>query len=147
VDKGHGRIEERTLWSSSRFADHIEWPALGQVFVLRREVIACKTAKRSQHLTYGITSVPPMEADAARLLAVTRQHWSIENGLHYRRDVTFNEDRCRMKSHRGAEALAVCNNLALGLIRHAGWKNVADARRYYAASPEEALQLILRPDT
>ena len=50
-----------------------------------------------------------------------------------------------MKSHTAAEALAVCNNLALGLIRHAGWKNVAEARRFYAANIRQALLLILRP--
>ena len=86
-----------------------------------------------------------MEADATQLLKMTRGHWGIENGLHYRRDVTFKEDSCRMKSHRAAEALAVCNNLALGLIRHAGWDNVAEARRFYAANIEQALQLILSP--
>ena len=43
----------------SRFADHVDWPSLSQVFVLHREVIGCRTVKRSQHITYGITSVPP----------------------------------------------------------------------------------------
>lgn len=53
-----------------------------------------------------------MEADAQRLLELARSQWAIENGLHERREVTFKEDSCRMKSHRAAEALAVCNNLA-----------------------------------
>lgn len=144
IDKGHGRIEERVLWASSRFADQLEWPYLSQVFALRREVTDCRTQLTSCHLVYGITSLPPMEKDAPALLALTRSHWSVENGLHYRRDVTFQEDACRMKSRRAAEALAICNNLALGLIRHAGWHNVAEARRFYDAHPQQALQLILR---
>ena len=78
-----------------------------------------------------------MEADAERLPELARAHWAIENGLHYRRDVTFKEDSCRMQSHTAAEALAVCNNLALGLIRHAGWNNVAEARRFYDAHPAQ----------
>ena len=131
LEKGHGRIEERTLFSSSRLADQVEWPYLSQVFVLCSERCDTRTRRSSLKLHYGITSLAPMEADAQRLLELTRSHWAIENGLHYRRDVTFKEDSCRMKSHTAAEALAVCNNLAVGLIRHAGWDNVAEARRYY----------------
>jgi len=145
LDKGHGRLEERRLSSSSRLADQVEWPYLGQVFTIRSDRLVCQTQKRSVKTHYGITSLGPMEADAQRLLELTRAHWSIENGLHYRRDVTFQEDACRMQSHRAAEALAVCNNLALGLIRHAGWNNVAEARRFYDADPAQALQLILKP--
>ncbi|MGI9107136.1 MAG: ISAs1 family transposase [Pyrinomonadaceae bacterium] len=145
LDKGHGRIEERVLTSSSRLADQVEWPYLGQVFTIRSDRLECQTQKRSVKTHYGITSLGPMEADAQRLLELTRAHWSIENGLHYRRDVTFKEDACRMKSHTAAEALAVCNNLAVGLIRHAGWDNVAEARRYYDAYPAQALRLIVKP--
>ncbi len=145
LDKGHGRLEERRLLSSSRLADQVEWPYLGQVFTICSDRLVCRTQQRSVKTHYGITSLGPMEADAQRLLELTRAHWAIENGLHYRRDVTFKEDACRMKSHRAAEALAVCNNLALGLIRHAGWDNVAEARRYYAAYPAQALRLIVRP--
>jgi predicted transposase YbfD/YdcC len=145
LDKGHGRLEERRLCSSSRLADQVEWPYLAQVFALRSDCLECQTQKRSWKTHYGITSLGPMEADAQRLLELRRGHWAIENGLHCRRDVTFKEDSCRMKSYRAAEALAVCNNLALGLIRHAGWNNVAEARRYYDAYPAQALRLIVRP--
>jgi len=145
LDKGHGRLEERRLLSSSRLADQVEWPYLGQLFMIRSDRLVCQTQKRSVKTHYGITSLGPMEADAHRLLELTRSHWAIENGLHYRRDVTFKEDACRIKSHTAAEAVAVCNNLALGLIRHAGWNNVAEARRFYDAYPAQALQLILKP--
>lgn len=144
LDKGHGRIEERVLFSSSRLADRLEWPYLSQVFVIRSDRLELRTNKRSVKQHYGITSLQPMEADATRLLALTRGHWAIENGLHRRRDVTFQEDACRMKSHPAAEALAVFNNLALGMIRQAGWENVAEARRFYGAHIEQALRLILR---
>jgi len=144
LDKGHGRIEARVIFSSSRLADSLEWPYLSQVFVIRSERLELRTKKSSVKHHYGITSLQPMEADATRLLELTRGHWAIENGLHYRRDVTFKEDACRMKSHAAAEALAVFNNLALGIIRHAGWENVAEARRFYSAHIEQALRLILR---
>jgi predicted transposase YbfD/YdcC len=143
-DKGHGRIESRRLTSSSRIANTLDWPYLGQAFRLDRQVFTCRTQAERQETVYGLTSLPPTEAAPARLLALQRGHWSIENGLHYRRDVTFHEDACRMKSHRAAEALAVFNNLALGLMRHAGWENIAAARRHYEARLDEALGLILR---
>ena len=145
LDKGHGRIEERLLLSSSRCADRLEWPFIAQVFTIRSDRLECRTRSRSLRTHYGITSLGPMEAGATRLLELARSHWGIENGLHYRRDVTFKEDACRMKSHRAAEASAVCNNLAVGLIRHAGWDNVAEARRYYDAYPGQALRLIVEP--
>lgn len=144
LDKGHGRIEARVLFSSARLADRLDWPYLSQVFVIRSERLELRTQKRSVKHHYGITSLAPMDANATRLLELTRSHWAIENGLHYRRDVTFKEDACRMKSHPAAEALAVFNNLALGMIRHSGWENVAEARRFYSAHIEQALWLILR---
>ena len=143
LDKGHGRIEERVLFSSSRCADKLDWPFVSQVFILHSDRLDCRTQRRSLKIHYGVTSLPPMVADAERLLELMRGHWAIENGLHYRRDVTFKEDACRMKSHQAAETLAVCNNLAIGLIRHAGWDNVAEARRYYSAYPAQALRLIM----
>jgi predicted transposase YbfD/YdcC len=72
-------------------------PYLGQVYV-------CQTGRERGETVYGITSLPALEADPARLLELTRGHWGIENGLHYRRDVTLHEDGCRMKSYRAAEA-------------------------------------------
>jgi len=84
-----------------------------------------------------------MEASAERLLELTRNHWDIENRLHYCRDLTFKEDSCRTKSRQAAQALAISNNLALGMIRHKGWQNVAQARRFYAANVQKALALIL----
>lgn len=143
LDKGHGRIEERVLRSSSQLNGQVDWPYVGQVFQLCRQVYEIQSATTRSETVYGITSLPGLEADATRLLSLSRGHWSIENGLHYRRDVTFHEDATRLKSTRAAQALAVFNNLALGLLRHAGWDNIAKARRYFAAHRAEALRLIL----
>ena len=72
------------------------------------------------------------------LLDVTRQHWNIENGLHYRRDVILRKDRCRQKSAEVAECLAIFHNLAIGLLRWLGWDDPARGRRHYAAHLMEA---------
>ncbi len=144
IDKGHGRLEQRTLTTSSLLNEYLPWPGLGQVFEIEREVIELSSQRRRHEIGYGITSLTRAEANAARLLALSRAHWGIENGLHYRRDVTFREDATRMKSGPAAQVLAILNNLALGLIRRAGFDNAAAARRWFEARPEAALDLVLR---
>lgn len=93
-------------------------------------------------IVYGMTSLSPLAFRAATLLTLTRQHWSIEKRLHYRRDVTFGEDACRMKFPRAAQCLATFSNLAIGLLHWLGWENHTQARRYYDAHREAVLQLI-----
>ena len=129
LDKGHGRLEWREVLSSSRLADVTDWPGVAQVFQVTREIKEIAKGKECREVVYGITSLPPGEADAAQLLDLVRRHWSIENGLHGRRDVTFKEDACRVKSQVAGQVLAICHNLLIGLVRHLGWENVARARR------------------
>jgi len=143
LDKGHGRIEERTLTASTGLNDYLDWPGLGQVFEIKRETIICNTGQIRSETVYGITSHSVEKADAKTLLEINRAHWGIENGSHYRRDVTFGEDGCRMKSKTAAQALAVFNNLAIRLICHAGWANTAQARRHYDANIGKALRLVI----
>lgn len=143
LEKGHGRIEQRTLTASVGLNDYLDWPYLGQVFEIQRETLICNTGQTRSQTVYGITSHSVEQADARTLLEINRAHWGIENGSHYRRDVTFGEDGCRMKSRIAAEALSVFNNLAIRLICHAGWANAAQARRHYDANVGKALRLVL----
>ena len=143
IDKGHGRIEQRTLTASTDLNDYLAWPGLAQVFEIKRERYLCRTGETTTETVYGLTSHSRQRASAACLLQLNRAHWGIENGLHYRRDVTFGEDRCRIKSQTAAEALAVFNNVAIRLIAQAGWTNAAQARRYYDGNIGKALRLIL----
>lgn len=145
LDKGHGRIEHREILSSYRLANRMEFPYLAQVFQIRRKVEEIKSGKQTEQVIYGITSVVGEEAGAEELLAWTRNHWRIENGLHYRRDVTFKEDQVRRKSFNGGQIMASLNNLIIGLLRKVGWENLAKARRYYNAKIEESLKLITHP--
>jgi predicted transposase YbfD/YdcC len=143
-DKGHGRIEYRRLTTSAELAQQLDWPFVGQAFELHRERTDCRTEKVTQQIVYGITSLPSLEADAERLQGLTRLHWSIENGLHYRRDVTFHEDACRLKSAVAAEVMAIFNNLSIGLLRRF-WDNVASARRYCETHLDFTLSLVQTP--
>lgn len=145
IDKGHGRIEEREILTSFRIAGEIEFPYLEQVFRIRKKSIQVKTGKQSEQMIYGITSLPVERYGAAELLDLTRNHWRIENGLHYRRDVTFKEDAVQKKSINGGQIMAALNNLAIGILRKIGWENIAQARRFYEAQIRKGFELITEP--
>jgi predicted transposase YbfD/YdcC len=142
-DKGHGRIEGRTITVSSMLKDYSDWPYLEQAFKLERRAIHQTTGEVTHETLYGITSLPASLASPQRLLYLVRLHWGIENGLHYSRDVTFSEDRCRLRTGSAAHVMATINNLVLGLIRQQGFDYAPQARRFYNAHLHLALDLVL----
>jgi predicted transposase YbfD/YdcC len=142
VAKGHGRREVRRIAVSTELKGYSDWPGLEQVFRLERERIVSKSGKHQQEIVYGLTSLTPARASPARLLALTRAYWGIENGLHYRRDVTFHEDATRLTQGHAGRVMATLNNLVLGLLRLAGFTNLAAARRYCDADLAHALALL-----
>lgn len=147
INLGHGRIEKRTLTASSQLHGLNDWPGLAQVFRVERHTELVAPGKTRGEVVYGVTSLPAENAPAGRLLHLVRQHWGIENGLHYRRDVTFHEDAGRTQNWNLAQALATIHNLVLALLVHAGHPNLAQARRHYAAHPDEALRLLCAAPT
>lgn len=143
TDSGHGRIEIRRLTASSLLQGLNDWPGLAQVFRVERRTQLPALDKTRHEVAYGVTSLNPQAAPPARLLELVRRHWAIENGLHYRRDVTFHEDAGRTNNWEWAHALTAVHNLLLALLFHAGYTNIAQARRHYAAHPDAALRLLL----
>jgi predicted transposase YbfD/YdcC len=143
TDKGHDRIEKRTLTTSSLLKDYLDWPHVAQVFRLERQVWDLQLKPLRSEVVYGLTSLSAAQAGPARLLELTRSYWGIENGLHYRRDVTLREDATRMRNTRQAEVTAILNNLVIGVVLQHGWHNLAEAQRFYAAHLADALRLVL----
>lgn len=141
IDSGHGRIEERCLTASSALVGYIDWPGQQQVFRLQRTVTSKKTGIRRQAVVYGITSLAPHRADAARLLRLNRRHWRIE-ATHWIRDVTFDEDRSQVRCGHIPQVMAALRNVAIARLRLAGETNIAAACRRLAAQPRAALALI-----
>jgi predicted transposase YbfD/YdcC len=142
ANQGHGRFERRTLAVCGVQEGELDWPFARQVFKLHRRFVQRTTGKVLEETVFGITSLPSKQADARRLLEINRGYWGIENGLHYRRDVTLKEDRTRVKIGQAARVMATLNNLVLGLIARQGVRYVPEARRKFAAQPDLALQLI-----
>jgi predicted transposase YbfD/YdcC len=145
ISKGHGRLEKRTLTVSSQLKDFLDWPYLEQVFKLERRSASLRTGEIREQIVYGLTSLAREEITPDRLLHMTRFYWGIENGLHYRRDVTLLEDRTRMTKGNMGQAMACINNLVLGiLLAKKKYRYLPAARRYFSAHPAEALDLITR---
>ena len=140
----HGRIEKRTLTTSSVLKGHSNWPYLEQVFKYESDVTEKKTGERTQKVWYGVTSLTAKEADPKRLLYIVRGHWRIENELHYRRDVLLDEDNCGLRLPQLVHVFAILNNWALGLFAKSGGGNFAAAQRRFNAHPKQALNLIMK---
>ena len=145
TNKGHGRLETRTITVSSQLKDCLNWPYLEQVFKLERRFVSLKSGEIQEQVNYGFTSLMREEITPLQLLHKTRTYWGIENGLHYRRDVTLREDYTRMTKGKAAHAMACLNNLILGiLLSKKKYRTIPAARRYFSAHLVEALDLFLR---
>lgn len=145
VNCGHGRIEKRSLQTSCMLNDYVDWPGIGQVYRLERQFTWMRKGeayKTSNEVEYGITSLTREKASPKKILAVRRDYWQIETGLHYRRDVTFHEDATRMTKGNAGAILAMIHNLVLGLLKQAGYKNAAQGRRWFSANIDEAFDLL-----
>jgi predicted transposase YbfD/YdcC len=142
VEKGHGRLDKRSIVVSSLLADYSDWPELAQVFKLERQSTNALGATQTQ-VRYGVTSLPAHLANPQRLLELTRGHWGIENGLHHRRDVTLREDHAQLRMGHAPETLAVLNNIVLGLFAKQGENNVAHARRDFAYHLDRTLTRLI----
>jgi predicted transposase YbfD/YdcC len=110
----------------------VQFPYTAQVFALQRETTEIVSQKTRRETVYGITSIAAARANPERLLGLSRGHWSIENRLHWVRDVTFDEDRSRVRRGQGAQVMASLRNLALSLLRMAGARYIPAALRHCA---------------
>lgn len=141
LESRHGnRRELRCLWVSGVLVGYSDWPHLAQVCRLERLVRT--KGKKTREVAYAVTSLPAQAATPQRLLSLWRGHWGIENRLHWVRDVTFDEDRCQVRTGAAPQILAAFRNLIIGLLRAAGHTNIAAALRFCAVQPHYPLQLI-----
>lgn len=144
VEGTHGRIDKRVLTVSSMLQTYSDWPHLAQVFQVVRRVTNPHTGETSEETSYGVTSLRRTEVSPARLLQIVRAHWGIENGLHYRRDVTMHEDQSRVRLQRAPQVMAALNNFVLSLLAWLGYSNVPQARRHFEAHLPKGIALLTR---
>ena len=112
----HGRIETRRIWCSTALNTYIDFPHLGQVFMIERETIDKRTGKHSRDIALGVTSRTPQQASPQRVLAVNRGHWSIES-VHHIIDWNYDEDRSRIRTGFGPENITRLRRFAVGVLK------------------------------
>lgn len=145
LNKGHGRIEQRRLTCTDDLHNYLTWPGVQQVLRRECERQIVKTGRVSRSVTYALTSLPALAAPACQLEQWWRGHWTIENRVHYVRDVTLGEDAHQMHTGHAPQVLATLRNALLNQLRAAGWTNMAAALRHYSYSIPTALQFIGLP--
>jgi predicted transposase YbfD/YdcC len=131
---GHGRIETRKIWTTSALNDYLDFPHVGQTFVIERERIEKTTGKRSPDVAYGVTSRTPDQATPQQVLTTNRGHWSIENSCHYIIDWNYDEDRSRIRTGHGPENISRFRRFAVGIIKSKGGDSVAQKMRHLQRS-------------
>lgn len=141
------RCEVRLLTGSATLADYLAelgWVGAQQVLRLDRTIpyLAGTRAGQLSRVTRDVVTSLSPRVPARTLLRLIREHWHIENRLHYVRDVTLGEDASQVRSGAAPQALAALRNAVLGVLRHHHYANIAAALRHFAWSPGAALRLL-----
>lgn len=137
--RGHGRTEERRL--SVVTATGINFPGAAQVFRIVRYTGGLDGQRLRKEVVYGITNLTADQADPDQLAALVRGHWSIENSVHYVRDVTYREDASRARTGNAPAVLAAIRNTVTTALRLAGALSIAAARRAASLDPRSVIEL------
>jgi predicted transposase YbfD/YdcC len=143
IDKGHGRIEKRTIRTTTILTKHQDWAGLKQGFELVRE--RTEKGTKTVEVVHGIASLSPERADPKRLLELTRGHWGIENKLHYKRDVTMGEDASRIRKGVAPQVMAALRNSVIHVLSDVVAPSLASAIRTMGNCFSHALQLLGLP--
>jgi predicted transposase YbfD/YdcC len=136
--QGHGRHEQRLVQVVT--VNGLLFPHAAQVLRIQRRRRLYGAKKWSSETVYAITDLPAEEASAAEIASWARGHWTVENTVHWCRDVTFNEDKSQVRTHNTPSVLAAVRDLIRGALKLAGYVNTAAGRR---AHTERTLVLSL----
>lgn len=138
----HGRIEIRKIWTTTELNTHLNFPHVGQAFLVERESTNKKTGKYSCELAYGIASKTPEQADPQHVLATNRGHWCIENSCHYIIDWNYDEDRSRIRTGHGPENITRLRRFAISIIKLTGARSVPQKMRQLSGNVRLVFDLL-----
>ena len=110
--------------------------------MIERHTEFVRTGRQRSEIAYGLSSLNADEATPARLLELNRGHWEIENRVHYVRDVSFDEDRSRVRSGTAARLMASIRNLVISILRLLGFRYIPAGIRYFAMRIDRTLELL-----
>ena len=143
VETSHGFTTTRTLTASTLLTDYIKWPGLAQVYQYRSQREHTKTGEITYQTQYGITSLSPEATSAKDLLKLRREHWTIENKVHWVRDTVLGEDASQARTGSLPHVMAALRNTAMSVLRFDGRTKIAETTRFFASKPKLAVKLIL----
>ena len=129
TDGDHGRLETRKIWVTTELNGYLNFPHVGQAFMVERLTIDKKSGEEHADIVYGITSKPPALATAKQILQDNRGHWTIESSCHYIIDWNYNEDRSRIRCGHGPENVTRLRRFAISIIKRKGVRSVAQKMR------------------
>jgi len=145
--KGHGRIDIRTIVITTGLNDYVhkslKFPHVAQIGIVTRERTVLATMKKSIEKAYVITSRSPCTASPRQFAQFVREHWHIENSLHWVKDVVLDEDHSRIRTGTAPLAMAILRSFAVSMVNlscHRG--NVARGLRHLSRHPDEAIALL-----
>jgi len=144
-NRGHGRKEKRSLWRTKVPTDNPlpGFPSAKQVLRIERHRATLDgTPLGDPEFVFAITNVPTRKMTAKKLAGAVRGHWGIENRAHWVRDVTFDEDRSRVRTNSGPQVMTTLRNLAISLHRLSGATNIAAAVRGCCQRSHRAFELL-----
>jgi predicted transposase YbfD/YdcC len=127
-DRGHGRIENRTIQILPAPAD-LPFPHVNQVFLVERGVTDLHGKSLSNVAIFGVTSLSADRTDPATIAQLVRGQWGIES-LHWIRDTLYREDQSTTRTRNGPRVMAALRNLAIGALRLIGRNDVTEATRW-----------------
>ena len=141
TEKGHGRVETRRYWITDQI-DWLDlkndWSGLTSIGLVESERYI--KGKTSYEMRCFICSIKP---DAKKFARAVRQHWSVENNLHWQLDVTFNEDKLRARINNAAQNLAVMRRMVLNVLKQEKSKGSLKGKRQKAGWSEKYLLELL----
>ena len=138
----HGRIETRNIWTTTDLNEYLDFPHVGQVFMVERITYFMKSGKERRVLAYGLTSKTPDIASAKDVLKDNRGHWCIENSCHYIIDWNYDEDRSRISKGYGPENITRLRRFAVGLLKNKGVQNISQKMRQLSMTPRMVLDYL-----
>ena len=141
TERGHGREEYRACWvfnEADELSTHMQWPGIKQFGVVQADRTI--NGKASTSLRFYICS---REMNAEQMLKATRNHWGIENNLHWQLDVSFNEDGCQTKNDIAAENLSTLRRMCLNILKTEKSKGSLKGKRKRAGWSNDFLRNLL----
>ena len=123
--------------------NYADFPCSEQFFTIERDVTR-SNGTHNHEFAFGVTSLTKEKASPERILSLNRGHWEIENRIHYVRDVTFDEDRSRVRKGNGPRVMATIRNLVISIFRLLGFKYIPQGLRRFGhwRGAEETMRLL-----